>query len=390
MPRLEDAVAYTRDHDFGMVTRTNGIVLARELRRERIAASPRWDGQRFRNTHPTPRGDANVPMPSLKDFLCGGERRTPAAPLPLENPLPFWGTSPRSGLRATWLGHSTVLLEIDGWRVITDPVWGPRASPSRFVGPKRFQPVPVAMSELPKLDAVLVSHDHYDHLDYTTMRLLRHVPVPIITSLGVGAHLEAFGIAPERITELDWWESHRVPGTDLTFTATPSQHFSGRGLSDGNRTLWSSWVIGGERHRAFFSGDTGLTPEYEETRRRLGPFDLVMLEIGAFHPAWGNIHLGPENALAAHRMLGGGNLLPIHWGTFNLALHAWDDPAETLLRLAPASGARLLMPKLGAPIEPAHDHVLDPWWRNVERDAKPANTPPAEASHPREMPWPID
>ncbi len=191
------------------------------------------------------------------------------------------------------------------------------------------------MSELPKLDVVLLSHDHYDHLDFTTMRLLRRVNVPIVTSLGVGMHLEAFGIAPQRIVELDWWETHRVPGTDLTLTATPSQHFSGRGLKDGNKTLWSSWVLATQRHRVFFSGDTGLTPEYAETHARFGAFDLVMLEIGAFHPAWGGIHLGPENALAAHGLLGGGPLLPIHWGTFNLALHPWDDPVETLLRLAP-------------------------------------------------------
>jgi hypothetical protein len=197
-----------------------------EVRRERVAASPRWDGERFRNTHATPRG--TEPMPSMKDFLCGGDRRVPAGPLPAMNPRDTWRAPPQSGLRATWLGHSTVLVEIDGWRVLTDPVWGPRASPTRFVGPKRFQPVPVPMSDLPKLDAVLVSHDHYDHLDFTTMRLLRRVNVPIITSLGVGAHLESFGIAPERIVELDWWESHRVPNTDLTFTATPSRRSTPR------------------------------------------------------------------------------------------------------------------------------------------------------------------
>ena len=357
---------------------------SREKRLERITASPRWDGERFRNTHATPRG--NVPMPTLKDFLCGGARRVPQQPLPAVNPLHIWPRAPQSGLRATWLGHSTVLLEIDGWRVLTDPVWGPRASPSRFIGPKRFQPVPVSMSELPKLDLVLVSHDHYDHLDFTTMRLLRHVNVPIVTSLGVGAHLEAFGIAPERIVELDWWETHRVPGTDLALSATPSQHFSGRGVKDGNRTLWSSWIIGTQRHRVFFSGDTGLTPEYTETRARFGPFDLVMLEIGAFHPAWGSIHLGPENALAAHALLGGGPLLPIHWGTFNLALHPWDEPAETLLRLAPAA-TRLLLPRLGQPVEPAHEIPHETWWRGVDAPTAPT---PATDELPAEMPWPID
>ena len=161
-----------------------------------------------------------------------------------------------------------------------------------------------------------------------------------------------------------------MPGTDLTLTATPSQHFSGRGLKDGNKTLWSSWVIASQRHRVFFSGDTGLTPEYAETRARFGPFDLVMLEIGAFHPAWSSIHLGPENALAAHALLGGGPLLPIHWGTFNLALHAWDEPIETLLRAGTAAAARVCcLPRLGEAIEPAHELPIRTWWRGV--DAQP-------------------
>src|SRR5882672_10645473 len=156
-----------------------------DARRERMAASPRWDGQRFRNTQPMPRGVANVAMPTIGEFICGGERRVPQAPLPAHNPLVPWTHAPESGLRATWLGHSTVLIEIDGYRVLTDPVWGPRASPSRFLGPKRFQPVPVKLRELPPLDAVIVSHDHYDHLDFTTMRQMRRLDVPIITSLGV-------------------------------------------------------------------------------------------------------------------------------------------------------------------------------------------------------------
>jgi len=328
-------------------------------------------------------------MPKLSEFICGGDRRVPQAPLPAMNPLETWTRPVDSGLRATWLGHSTVLIEIDGYRVLTDPVWGPRASPSRFIGPKRFQPIPIAVRNLPPLDAVIVSHDHYDHLDFTTMRQMRKSAVPIVTSLGVGGHLESFGIAPQRIVELDWWESHRVPGTDLTLTAAPSQHFSGRGLKDGNRTLWSSFVIQSPRHKVFFSGDTGPTAEHGEIRARLGPFDLVMLEIGAFHPAWGNIHLGPAHALDAHALLGGGPFLPVHWGTFNLALHPWDEPAETLLRLAPKTGARLVMPRLGEPVEPAHEREVATWWRGV--DSTVAKSRRAGSTRmPKAMPFPPD
>ncbi|MBS0448029.1 MAG: MBL fold metallo-hydrolase [Proteobacteria bacterium] len=368
---------------------------AEGLRLERMKDSPRWDGNGFRNLHPIAPGlrDNATPRPTLSEFLCGGSRRVPTGPLPSVDPREAWSRKPGSGLRATWLGHSTVLIEIDGLRVLTDPVWGPRASPSKLAGPKRFQPVPVAFRQLPPVDIVVLSHDHYDHLDYPTVQALAKLSVPIVTSLGVGAHLESWGIAPERITELDWWESHRLPGAELAITAAPSQHFSGRGLKDRNATLWSSMVITTPKHRVFFSGDTGLTTEYATIRERLGPFDLVMLEVGAFHPSWGDIHLGPHHALEAHALLGGGPFLPIHWGTFSLALHPWDEPAETLLALAPAQGVRLVMPRLGDAIEPAYAEAPTPWWRAVDsaRGKAPAtSTPEPEQTLPRSMPWPAD
>ncbi|MGH8821143.1 MAG: MBL fold metallo-hydrolase, partial [Rhodoferax sp.] len=318
--------------------------------------------------HPIPPGLRNleVPRPTLGEFLCGGVRRVPRAPLPSNDPRDGWRRAPGTGLRATWLGHSTVLIEIDGLRVLTDPVWGLRASPSQLAGPKRFQPVPIAMRELPAIDLVLVSHDHYDHLDYPTIRELARRDVPFVTSLGVGAHLQAWGVPVERITELDWWESYTLPKAGLTITAAPSQHFSGRGLKDRNATLWSSLAIRSSRHAVFFSGDTGLTTEYAAIRERLGPFDLVMLEVGAFHPAWGDIHLGPAHALEAHALLGGGALLPVQWGTFSLALHAWDEPAETLLALGTQQGVQLVMPRLGEPVEPAQVDGVRPWWRAVD------------------------
>lgn len=369
---------------------------AQGLRMERIESSLLWAGDAFRNVFPIAPGlqDASVPRPTLTEFLSGGNRRAPRGPLPSFDPRDAWARKPATGLRATWLGHSTVLIEIDGRRVLTDPVWGPRASPTRFAGPKRFQPVPVRLAALPPLDLVVISHDHYDHLDYPTIRALAASDVPFVTSLGVGAHLEAWGIAPHRITELDWWETHRLPASDLTVTAAPSQHFSGRALNDRNATLWSSLVIRGARHAVFFSGDTGLTAQYAEIRERLGPFDLVMLEVGAFHPAWGHIHLGPDNALKAHELLGGGAFLPVHWGTFSLALHAWDEPAETLLALAAQRGTPLVMPRLGEAVEPAHAPPAAPWWRGVdaarrERSAHPA-AEPAPATLPATLPWPPD
>jgi L-ascorbate metabolism protein UlaG (beta-lactamase superfamily) len=362
-------------------------------RLERIRASPLWKVDRFQNAHPIMQGLRNpdTPMPTISEFLCGGERRVPRGPLPSVDPLEMWIRPPSSGMRATWLGHSTLLIEIAGVRVLTDPVWGPRASPSRFAGPKRFQPVPVPLRAMPPVDIVIISHDHYDHLDYPTIRKLAKLDVPFVTSLGVGAHLESWGVGSDRIVELDWWETHELPGSELTVSAAPSQHFSGRGLHDRNSTLWSSFVIRSPRHTVFFSGDTGLTTEYRAIRERFGPFDLVTLEVGAFHPAWGDIHLGPENALKALALLGGGPFLPIHWGTFSLAMHAWDQPAEVLFDQGPQAGAQLLMPRLGEPFEPSHERSVDPWWRGVDTARlKPDFRLPSTARLPKAMSWPID
>jgi L-ascorbate metabolism protein UlaG (beta-lactamase superfamily) len=371
---------------------------ANGLRLERIKASPRFDGTVFKNTHgATPGLKPGTVLPTLSEYLCGGQRRTPSGPLPISSPLDRWARPVETGLRATWLGHSTVLVEIDGVRVLTDPVWGERVSPMSFAGPKRFHPAPAPIAALPPLDAVIVSHDHYDHLDHPTILELARLDVPFITSLGVGAHLEAWGVPAQRIIELDWWEHTTLARGGVTITAAPSQHFSGRSLRDRNRTAWSSFQVRGPKHAFFFSGDTGLTPEYAEIRERLGPFDLVMLEVGAYHPAWGDIHLGPENALAAHELLGGGAFLPVHWGTFNLAFHAWDEPPETLLRLASAKGVQLVMPRLGEPVEPSRVERVDPWWRSDAPADAPAPPTPTEPVDPAAtsaletaVQWPID
>lgn len=340
------------------------------LRRERIESSARYRDGRFHNTEPlrsTLEGESlSKRFGIISEFVRGGPGRVPDVVLPVESPLAAWARPAETGLRATWLGHSTVLLEIDGVRVLTDPVFGERVSPVTWAGPKRFHRTPVDIAQLPALDAVLVSHDHFDHLDYPSVLELVRRDVPFYTSLGVGAHLEAWGVAPSRITELDWWETAVLPGSRLSFTATPSRHFSGRG-NGANRTAWSSFSMRGPRHSVFFSGDTGLTPELETIHQRCGAHDLVMLEVGAYHPSWGQIHLGPDNALVAHRMLGGGALLPVHWGTFDLGLHAWDHPIETLAASAAASRIQLLTPRLGRPIEPSRVETIDPWWQNLQK-----------------------
>ena len=334
------------------------------LRLERVRASRQWRDGVFRNTAPVGPGLKSSPLPLLGEFFFSGAERTPRAALPLSDPRPAWARAPQTGLRLTWLGHSTVLLELDGARVLTDPVFGERASPLSFAGPRRFHPVPVALSELPPLDLVELSHDHYDHLCRDTMAALARMSVPIVTALGVGARLEALGIDARRITELDWHESTQVG--PLRVTAAPSQHFSGRAVGDRNHTLWASWVLEGLRHKVYFSGDTGLTEEFRSIGERYGPFDLVMLEVGAWNEAWGDIHLGPKNALRAFDMLGGGALLPVHWGTFNLALHAWDEPVETLL--AEAGGRRIVTPGLGRVVELAHVEGATPWWRELSAE----------------------
>lgn len=337
------------------------------LRRERVLASPRFSEGRFRNTHAVRGGLKGNHVSVISELLLKGKERRPQRPLPFFDPVETWTRAPETGLRVTWLGHSTVLIEADGLRLLTDPVFGDRASPFSFAGAKRFHAVPADLDRLPPLDAVLLSHDHYDHYCRETLRRLARMDIPIVTSLGVGARLETLGFSRRRIVELDWWESHTLPGRDLSFTATPSQHFSGRTLTDRDRTLWSSFVIRTPRHRLFFSGDTGLTPEFEDIRRTCGPFDLILLEIGAWNQAWGDIHLGPHNALKAFGMLGGGRLLPVHWSTFDLGLHRWDEPAETLYETMQSAGtlASLLTPALGQAFEPARTETLRPWWRDL-------------------------
>jgi L-ascorbate metabolism protein UlaG (beta-lactamase superfamily) len=262
------------------------------------------------------------------------------------------------------LGHSTALVEIDGYRVLTDPVWGDRCSPSRTVGPERMHRPPIPLESLPALDAIVISHDHYDHLDIdTVLALARTQRAPFFVPLGVGAHLRCWGIPDRRIVELDWGQSGSVD--DLTLVCTPARHFSGRFVSR-NTTLWASWVITGPQHRAYFGGDTGYTKSFAGIGAEHGPFDLTLLPVGAYNPLWRDIHMNPEEAVRAHLDISGagrGLLVPIHWCTFRLAPHPWAEPVERLLGAAGDADVGVVVPRPGERVDPSRPRAFDAWWR---------------------------
>jgi len=303
----------------------------------------------------------------LFEMLSGNDQSKPGAPVPLARP----SARVRTDLPATtWLGHATALVEIDGHRLLTDPVWSQRCSPSTALGPQRLHPPPLELEALPALDAVLISHDHYDHLDmHTVQALARTQRAPFIAPLGVGAHLREWGIPSQRVMELDWNTSIQIG--ELTLVCTPARHFSGRFLSR-NNTLWSSWAVIGPQHRVYFGGDSGYTRSYAEIGSQHGPFDLTLLPIGAYNKSWPDIHMNPEEAVRAHLDLNGpdrrGVLVPIHWGTFRLAPHPWAEPPERLLAAAASAGVDVAIPKPGgrvvaAEVAEADRPEVQRWWR---------------------------
>ena len=341
--------------------RVEGSRLARAQR------SAQWGSVGF--TNPLAQVDGPFVRTMREFFFGGSDHRTPDAPvIPVRRSGADYTAPPSSGLRVTWLGHSTMLLEIDGRRILIDPVWGERASPFTFLGPERFFAPPLPLAELPSVDAVVISHDHYDHLDMPTVKALVARDVRWIVPLGVGAHLASWGVPDDKISELDWWEDVQVEG--ITITATPARHFSGRGFGDGNRTLWAGWAFHGKTpsgagHRVFYSGDTALHDEFITIGERLGPFDLTMIEAGAYDALWADVHLGPEQAVLAHRLVRGEVMLPVHWGTFDLALHGWTEPMERVLVAADSQGVRVATPRPGEMVEPAALAPPARWWPAV-------------------------
>jgi L-ascorbate metabolism protein UlaG (beta-lactamase superfamily) len=327
-------------------------------------------GGKFLNPVPTEMAGLATVMKLLPQYFNNPAETEPKRPLgPFPTDVGAYGSAPASGLRVTWFGHSASLIEIDGMRVLIDPVWEQRASPFQFMGPKRFFPPTVALESLPKIDVVLISHDHYDHLGAETVRQLSQLAPTSgarwVTSLGVGKRLCKFGVVATQIAELDWTQSVEV-GV-LKVTAWPARHFSGRGVMDRFKTLWSSFVIEGPEHRVFYGADSGWWDGFGEIAAQYEDgFDLTMLEIGAFHPLWANIHLGPWNAARAIEAMGekAGLFMAIHWGLFNLALHAWMEPVEEIVAIASGKGIPLWLPRPGAPTEVvAGERLNTGWWK---------------------------
>jgi len=328
-------------------------------RLERAQASPQWIGDRFGN--PLPRVDGPAGEMMRRQFMTGDSVQEPVSELPVvQRSKADFATLPESGLRVTWLGHSTLLIEQDGSRILVDPVWGERASPWTSFGPGRFYAPPLALEDLPPIDAILISHDHYDHLDLPTVLALKDRPIQWLVPLGIGAHLEHWEVPPERITELDWWQSTQVGA--ITATATPARHFSGRWLDRMETTLWVGWALNGPEHDVFYSGDTSLFPELADIGDKLGPFDLTFFDAGAYDATWTDVHLGPEQTVVAHRMVQGNVLVPVHWGLFDLGNHGWTEPIERVRTAAARFDIDVRSPKPGASIELADTDGSEVWW----------------------------
>ncbi len=340
---------------------------ALQSRDSEFSESAQYQSGKFRNQiQQAPKGASSFFKAATRYLLAKRVNTEPSAPIPLIRQSRQSLEQANSSDAAIYrLGHSTLLLFLEQKYWLIDPVFSERASPLSWVGPKRFHPVPIELNDLPDIAGVIISHDHYDHLDKQTIKQLKDKVPQFIVPLGVGNHLQEWGVESNQIKELDWWQ-HHTQG-DVKFTATPAQHFSGRSLSDNNQTLWASWVIQSKDQSIFFSGDSGYFEGFKEIGRRFGPFDLTIMENGAYDASWSDVHMTPEETLQAHIDLKGEALMPVHNGTFDLALHPWYEPFERLSALADQQSLSLLTPIMGErlSIDKARSTKTQAWWKTT-------------------------
>ena len=330
---------------------------------ESIESPQRRDGK-FRNVAPRSRPGLRKTFAIAWRVLTQKPDTTvPRAPIPVQ-PLDAATLAAAPDASLFRLGHSTLLLKLAGEFWLTDPVFSERASPFQWAGPKRFHAPPIPIADLPPIKGVILSHDHYDHLDHAAVLELAPKVEMFITPLGVGDRLIAWGIPAEKVRQLDWWQRTSLAGVRLV--AAPAQHFSGRGLSDGNSTLWASWVILAGDLRLYFSGDTGYHAGFKTIGERFGPFDVTFMETGAYDAQWPDVHMQPEETLQAHLDVRGRWLMPLHNGTFDLAMHAWHEPFDRILALAQSRAVPLATPAMGERLSLAQPQAGERWWQSVE------------------------
>lgn len=327
---------------------------------------PNYGRKKFVNPIPTSMSMRMTDVLSiLRDYVKGNPNRKPISPLPVTHVDPA-SIQQENLTRVTWFGHSALMLELEGKTLLLDPMLGASPTPVPIFGNKRYsKDVPIDLDKLPVIDAVIFSHDHYDHLDYSSIQKLKGKVKHFYVPLGLGSHLMRWGVAQSSITEHNWWDASELDG--LQFICTPARHFSGRSLFDRNSTLWSSWVIIGSKSRVYFSGDSGYAPHFQEIGEKYGPFDLTLMECGQYDKRWSNIHMMPEETVQAHLDVKGKLLLPIHWAGFTLALHDWNEPIERVTRAAKEAQVNIVTPSIGESLRiPSfesleYENVI--WWK---------------------------
>lgn len=329
-------------------------------RLEEIRASPNFKEGVFQNQIETVMDMGLKQVPGLlKEQFFGKEERTPANPHPVK-----WeeGNQQKTDslVYVTWFGHSAFLIEMEGKRILLDPMLGGASAPVSFLTRRFPYQEPINLDDLTDIDAVIISHDHYDHLDYPTIDRIKDRVGQFYSAMAVGAHLKRWGVPEEKITELDWWEEARLG--DISLVATPARHFSGRGFSDRNSTQWASWVLKGQHRNIYFSGDSGFGPHFKEIGAKYGPFDFAMVECGQYNERWSAIHMFPEESVQASIDVQSKVMMPIHWGAFNLALHDWRDPIRRARAAADQKGVKVVNPYIGERFEISQEDISEPWW----------------------------